>query len=639
MAGEHRALEGPDLAVVADERNVGIQVVQVLVQARLVLLGVGVVVLGLVVQGLVTLQADGRVVVLHREEVLGHVVDHGLNHILLGGGTLCGTHLGAVLHVIDDGVGIQAAGHVHITGNGVVEGEALHAGQRLGFLHIGQGGQILVFDGGGPAGPHLQGGVHHVFGLVTAVLVDVHVLTGGAVPLGTVEGLQLANFNGRAVGLAHIFRTGDGIVVDGVLLEVDALGPGRQGTVFILPAVQGHVLAHRLHIIRVEVVQGHTHAPHALAADSADVQHHLHLLAPAFGGQAVVGDGNSLNVIVYHKVVVVLDSFAVHTHVGQLGPVVVEHHNTAGVIVGVVTVGGHIGSGLRESVAVQVHDNHFLRNLGNLGASTAGHIFLYLVAIGLEVRVGFQDRLAIVVPAAAAAGAAPRHAELAAVSAAGAVLVLHTGDQVILNFISLVQHIAFGLYAAVVHVHVTERMVVFLVVHHNVGGIRTHVLVVVQAYFLVFPAITPLHVHVAGLAEFTAGNLIQGKVVHDGLLHFVRGCLGVGLLGLVVNAHLAGVLALEQDAHHAEGLGLFAVRGGDHLGIHLLGDYILLAVGAAVLDVNGLRTQRNGYVSYCIVTGGDSFGEHVGSFNNLHICRNGVQHAGHGHKGQCRCQN
>ena len=606
MAGEHRALEGPDLAVAADIRDVGIQVIQVLVQARLVFLGVGVVVLGLVIQGLVTLEADGSIVVLHREEVLGHVVHHGLNHILLGGGTLCGSHFGTGLHVVDDSVGIQAAGHVHITGNGVIEGEALHAGKRLRLRNIGQGGQILVCVGGRPAGPHFQTGVHHVLFLVAAVLVDVYILTGSGIPLGAVEGLQLADFDGRTVGLAHIFRTGDGIVVDGVLLEADIGGPGRQGTVFVLPAVQRHVLANRLHIVGVEVVQGHTHAPHALAADGTDMKHHLHLLAPAFGGQAVVGDGNSFDVVVYHQVVVVLDGNAVHTHVGQGRPVVVEHHNTAGVIVGEVTVGGHIGSGFRESVAVQVHGNHFLGNLGNLGGSTAGYVFLYLVAIGLEVRVGVQDGLAIVVPAAAAAGAAPRHAELA-VTATGAVVVLHIGDQVILNFISLVQHIAFGLYAAVVHVHVTERMVVFLVVHHNVGGIRTHVLVVVQAYFLVFPAITPLHIHVAGLAKLTAGNLIQGKVVHDGLLHFVRGCLGVGLLGLVVNAHLAGVLALEQDAHHAEGLGLFAVRGGDHLGIHLLGDYILLAVGAAVLDVNGLSTQRNGYVSYCIVTGGNSF--------------------------------
>ena len=616
--------------------------VGVLVEELLVLVGIAAVVLGLVVQGLVTLEADGSEVLLHHEEVLGHVVVHGLNHVLLGGFTLDGVHLGTGFHVIDDGVGVQTAGHVHIAGHGVVEGVLLHAGQGFGLLHVLEFIPVLFLVRATPGGIHLEGGVHHVFFHQTVfTLVDVHVLAGAGVPFGTVEAtLQLSDLHGRTVGVTGKLGAGNGVVVDGVLLE--SLGPGIGGklSVLVLPAVQGLVLAHRLHIVCVEVVQGHAHAVDALAAQGAHVKDYLHLFAPAFAGQAGVTHGNGFDVVVHHHVVVVQDGLAVYTHLRESRPAVVKHHHAAGVIHGIVTVGGHIGLGLRKDTVVQVYHLYVFGNLGSLFGSlgAVGQGLLQLIAVGNEVGIGIYHRVSVVIPAAAAARAAPRHAVRAAVSAAGAVFVLDALDHVILNFIGIVQHITFTHYSGIGEL-IAERMVVLGIVDHHIGRIGRNLCGVPLIDRFILPGIFPCDLNITGLTKLTGGNLVQRKIINQDDLIIVRS-LGGGVLQLVINVHRGGILALEEQRYHAKRLGVLTVGRGLDLGGHGLFHGGLLAVGIPVLNVHGVGSGGNRQVDGSVIAGRDGFGKHIRIIRlGLFLgAGNRIQHAGHGHHGHGPCE-
>ena len=345
MTGEDRTLESPNLAGGGHVRG-GSEVLLAL-DLLVVLVRVVVVILGLVIQRGIPLQADGRPVLLNDEEVLGGGVHHGVNHVGQALLAFLGRHLGTGFHVIDDSVGVQAAGLVHKARNGVVESQVLD----LGKAGIGNGGHhviILLFLRGFPRVPEFQAGIHHMHRAERTVDIGIFILACAvaSIRLFPIEGLQLAYFNGRARGTAGEGAAGNGVIVDAVLLEGDRLGPCGKIAMAVLPAVQGLVVFDGFYIVRVEVLQGHAHTPGVLATQGAEVQDHLHLFPPALIGQTGIVHSHGFNIVVHHHVVeieVIVAGAAQGS--GQVGPAVVEHHHTAGVIHGIILVGGHIRSG------------------------------------------------------------------------------------------------------------------------------------------------------------------------------------------------------------------------------------------------------------------------------------------------------
>ena len=200
------------------------------------------------------------------------------------------------------------------------------------------------------------------------------------------------------------------------------------------------------------------------------------------------------------------------------------------------------------------------------------------------------------------------------------------------DLVSVFQHIAFAAHAGI-GVFVAQGMVVLLVVQDNVGGIGADVLPVPLVHFLVFPCIAPLHLHIAGLAELTAGDHVDGEVLHD--IHaLVAAGLGGGLVDEIVDGHLGGLLALQEEGYRAERFGVPASLRFYHEGFDRLGDGLAATIGPLVFNIDRLRSGRDGDVGHIVIPGGHSLGENIkASLFFSAIYRERILFAGHNHHG------
>ena len=146
---------------------------------------------------------------------------------------------------------------------------------------------------------------------------------------------------------------------------------------------------------------------------------------------------------------------------------------------------------------------------------------------------------------------------------------------------------------------ITERMVMFRIVQHHVLGIGGGILPAGGG--TVLPGEVPLHLDIAGFAEFAGSNLVNREVFQR-----VHGIVSIGLGGsvkdLVIYTYLGRSGGLEQELHRAEGLHIPAIRGNSHLGGDLLGNGFNGAVASFVLNVHHLRSGRNGHFRIAVVT-------------------------------------
>ena len=355
---------------------------------------------------------------------------------------------------------------------------------------------------------------------------------------------------------------------------------------------------------------------------------HFHLFTPAFGGQAVVAHGDGLDVIVHHHVVVVHDGCTVNTHLRESRPAVVEHHGAAGVIHGVVTVSSHIGSGLGIGALTKGFLNHVLGNVGSLGLGTFGNSLFQLVAVGLESGIDMT----------AAAGTAPGHAVRASrTAAAGTVVVFHAGSHAVLDGIGIVQHITFS-HGAGIGIFVAKGVVMLGVIDHHIGRIGMLVGPGTMLIGTIEPGIIPHHLHITGFAELAKMDSVNHKVIQNGDFIFSGSFCG-GIVSHVIHTHLGGRLALKEQGHYAERLGVLAVGGSLNLGRHGLRHGDGFAAGILVLDVHGAGTGGNRNLGGGEVPVGNGLGKNVQSILLGVVLGNGIQNAGHCHQGQCPHKN